>query len=97
MAKEASKCLFILFLSLFTICSSGTLVGFSCKARATATSSPTRTISFLKQNKVTLSQIRVFAADHKGWQRLFGTNSTTSGFVNLKINPFSPQYPASRK
>nr|XP_023914210.1 uncharacterized protein LOC112025757 [Quercus suber]POF08443.1 glucan endo-1,3-beta-glucosidase 1 [Quercus suber] len=65
MAKGASKCLFILFLSLFTICSSGTLVGFSCKARATATSSPTRTISFLKQNKVTLSQIRVFAADHK--------------------------------
>uniref|UniRef100_A0A2N9GF73 X8 domain-containing protein n=1 Tax=Fagus sylvatica TaxID=28930 RepID=A0A2N9GF73_FAGSY len=65
MAKGASKCLFLLFLSLLTICSSGTLVGFSCNARGTATSSPTRTISFLKLNKVTSSQIRVFVSDHK--------------------------------
>lgn len=48
-------------LSYFT----GTLVGFSCNARGTATSSPTRTISFLKLNKVTSSQIRVFVSDHK--------------------------------
>jgi hypothetical protein len=43
----------------------GTLVGFSYHAGSTATSSTARTLSFLKQNKVTPSQIRVFVADHR--------------------------------
>lgn len=82
MVKEASKCLFLLFLSLLTICSSGTLVGFSYRAESTETSTTARTLSFLKLNKVTPSQIRVFVADH----RVLSTLSNSGVTVDLYLS-----------
>ncbi|TQD91819.1 hypothetical protein C1H46_022661 [Malus baccata] len=83
MAIAASKCLFLFFLSLLSCCSSGTLVGFSYHASGnTTTSSPGRTISFLKQNKINLSQIRVFVED----PRVLSTLSKTGVAVDLYLN-----------
>ncbi|KAM1949784.1 hypothetical protein ACFX15_009800 [Malus domestica] len=83
MAIAASKCLFLFFLSLLSCCSSGTLVGFSYHASGnTTTSSPGRTISFLKQNKINLSQIRVFVED----PRVLSTLSKTRVAVDLYLN-----------
>ncbi|KAK7269468.1 hypothetical protein RIF29_22195 [Crotalaria pallida] len=55
MAKEASLCL--LFLSFLITSSAGALVGFS--------STSDETISFLKNSKVSPSQIRAFVTDHR--------------------------------
>ncbi|XP_050382943.1 flocculation protein FLO11-like [Argentina anserina] len=83
MAKSASKCLFLFFLSFLCRCSSGTLVGFSYHANGnTTTSSPSRTISFLKRNKIAPSQIRVFVEDH----RILRTVSNTGVAVDLYLN-----------
>ncbi|KAB5555924.1 hypothetical protein DKX38_006833 [Salix brachista] len=66
MAKVASRGLFLFFLSLLTVSSSGTFVGFSYNARGiTAASSLGRIVTFLELNKVSASHIRVFAADHR--------------------------------
>lgn len=46
-------------------CLAGTLVGFSYYAGGSTRTSLDGTISFLEQNKVSQSQIRVFVADHK--------------------------------
>ncbi|KAM1160112.1 hypothetical protein ACFX19_033768 [Malus domestica] len=83
MANAASKCLFLFFLSLLSCCSSGTLVGFSYHASGnTAVSSPGRTLSFLKQNKINPSQIRVFVED----PRALSTLSKTGVAVDLYLN-----------
>ncbi|KAF5463240.1 hypothetical protein F2P56_019170 [Juglans regia] len=81
MAEGASKC-FFLFLSLLTVCSSGTLVGFSDHARGTAASSPARTILFLEPNNVTPSHIQVFVADKK----VSNTLSDSGGSVDLYLS-----------
>ncbi|XP_004302334.1 PREDICTED: glucan endo-1,3-beta-glucosidase 3-like [Fragaria vesca subsp. vesca] len=83
MAKSASKCLFLFFLSFLCNSSSGTLVGFSYHANGnTTTSSPSRTISFLKRNKIAPSQIRVFVEDH----RILRTISNTGVAIDLYLN-----------
>ncbi|CAL9003152.1 unnamed protein product [Prunus brigantina] len=83
MANAASKCLFLFFMSLLSSCSSGTLVGFSYHASGnTTTSSPSRTISFLKQNKITPSQIRVFVEN----PRILSTLPNTDVAVDLYLN-----------
>ncbi|PQP96696.1 putative threonine-rich GPI-anchored glycoprotein [Prunus yedoensis var. nudiflora] len=83
MANAASKCLFLFFLSLLSSCSSGTLVGFSYHASGnTTTSSPSRTISFLKQNKIIPSQIQVFVED----PRILSTLPSTDVTVDLYLN-----------
>ncbi|KAI8023661.1 Glucan endo-1,3-beta-glucosidase 1 [Camellia lanceoleosa] len=79
MAEGASKYLFLCLLSVLTICSSGTLVGFSYDARK---QSSVDTISFMKLNKVYPSQIRVFVADHQVLHSL----SNTSVSVDLYLN-----------
>ncbi|KAE8010385.1 hypothetical protein FH972_006758 [Carpinus fangiana] len=85
MVGGASKCLFLLFLSLLTICCSGTLVGFSYHAGSTATSSTARTLSFLKQNKVTPSQIRVFVADHRALSTLSDSGATFDLYLSKSL------------
>ncbi|KAB2621697.1 glucan endo-1,3-beta-glucosidase 3-like [Pyrus ussuriensis x Pyrus communis] len=83
MANAASKCLFLFFLSLLFFCSSGTLVGFSYHASGnTAVSSPGRTLSFLKQNKINASQIRVSVED----PRVLSTLSKNGVAVDLYLN-----------
>ncbi|CAK9187970.1 unnamed protein product [Ilex paraguariensis] len=83
MARGASKCLFLFFLFILIVCSSGTLVGFFYDARkSNEILSPTETISFLKLNKVTPSQIKVLVADH----RVLDSLSNTSVFVDLYLN-----------
>ncbi|ONI04154.1 hypothetical protein PRUPE_6G305700 [Prunus persica] len=83
MANAASTCLFLFFMSLLSSCSSGTLVGFSYHASGnTTTSSPSRTISFLKQNKIIPSQIRVFVED----PRILSTLPNTDVAVDLYLN-----------
>ncbi|KAL9341376.1 hypothetical protein Peur_064701 [Populus x canadensis] len=83
MAGVASKCLFLFFLSLLTISSSGTLVGFSYNARGiTAASSLSRTVSFLELNKVFASHLRVFASDH----RVLGALSNFNVSVDLYLD-----------
>ncbi|KAG2694521.1 hypothetical protein I3760_08G149200 [Carya illinoinensis] len=82
MAEGASKC-FFLFLFLFTVCSSGTLVGFSDHARGTASSSPARTISFVKLKNVTPSHIQVFVKDKK---KVSNTLSDSGGSVDLYLS-----------
>ncbi|KAJ6414192.1 hypothetical protein OIU84_006923 [Salix udensis] len=63
---EEHRGLFLFFLSLLTVSSSGTFVGFSYNARGiTAASSLGRIVTFLELNKVSASHIRVFAADHR--------------------------------
>ncbi|OVA16663.1 Glycoside hydrolase [Macleaya cordata] len=87
MAKGFIKFLFyffFFFISCLTVCSSGTLVGFSFDARRNSKSStPAATISFLKKNKVSTSQIRVFVADHKNLITLSNTRIP----VDLYLNP----------
>uniref|UniRef100_A0A5B7BTY9 Putative glucan endo-1,3-beta-glucosidase 12 n=1 Tax=Davidia involucrata TaxID=16924 RepID=A0A5B7BTY9_DAVIN len=83
MATGASKYLLLSLLSVLTICSSGTQVGFSYDARKNnAILSSIETISFLKLNKVSPSQIRVFVADHRVLK--FLSNSSVS--VDLYLN-----------
>ncbi|RVW28866.1 hypothetical protein CK203_094886 [Vitis vinifera] len=84
MAGEASKCLlFLLLLSVLAFYSSATLVGFSYDARRSrGASSATKTVSFLKQNKVSASQIRVFVADHKVLNSLFNTGVSVDLYLN---------------
>ncbi|KAG2695931.1 hypothetical protein I3760_07G034300 [Carya illinoinensis] len=86
MAKGSSKCLFLLLLSVLTISSAGTLVGFSYHARDAATSSPARTISFLKVNMDTSAHIRVFVADH----RVLSTLSDSAASVDLYMSKSLP-------
>ncbi|KAG7969530.1 hypothetical protein I3843_07G034700 [Carya illinoinensis] len=86
MAKGSSKCLFLLLLSVLTISSAGTLVGFSYHARDAATSSPARTISFLKVNMDTSAHIRVFVADH----RVLSTLSDSAASVDLYLSKSLP-------
>lgn len=55
----------------FFVLISGTLVGFSYDARRNrATSSPIETISFLRENNISPSQIRVFVGDHRAFDSL---------------------------
>ncbi|KAA8545304.1 hypothetical protein F0562_020088 [Nyssa sinensis] len=83
MATGASEYLLFSLLSLLTICSSGILVGFSYDARKNnAILSSNETISFLKLNKVSPSQIRVFVAD----QRDLNLLSNDSVSVDLYLN-----------
>ncbi|KAJ6359573.1 hypothetical protein OIU77_003724 [Salix suchowensis] len=83
MAQAASNCLFLFFLSLLAVSSSGTLVGFSYNAREiTAASSLIRTVSFLEQNKVSASHLRVFASDH----RVLSTLSNCNVSVDLYLD-----------
>ncbi|KAJ6434635.1 hypothetical protein OIU84_018196 [Salix udensis] len=83
MAEPASNCLFLFFLSLLAVSSSGTLVGFSYNAREiTAASSLSRTVSFLEQNKVSASHLRVFASDH----RVLSTLSNFNVSVDLYLD-----------
>lgn len=81
MARVVAKCIFF-FLSL-TVCCSGTLVGFSYDAKKNSgTSSSIETISFLKKNKVSPSQIRVSVAD----SRILNSLSHTGIAVDLYVN-----------
>ncbi|KAJ7973215.1 Glucan endo-1,3-beta-glucosidase 1 [Quillaja saponaria] len=62
----------------------GTLVGFSYNGRghSTATSTTARTVSFLKQNKVTPSHIRLFVSDF----RILNTLSNSGISVDFYLN-----------
>ncbi|KAF8401226.1 hypothetical protein HHK36_012155 [Tetracentron sinense] len=60
----------------------GTLVGFCYDVRRNSATSPFETISFLKKNRVSPSQIRVFVADH----RVLGQLSNTGVPVHLYLN-----------
>ncbi|KAA8536694.1 hypothetical protein F0562_029172 [Nyssa sinensis] len=83
MATGASKYLLLFLFSVLTICSSGTLVGFSYYARKNnPVSSSIETISLLKLNKVSPSHIRVFVADH----RVLNCLSNSSVSVDLYLN-----------
>ncbi|PON69586.1 Glycoside hydrolase [Parasponia andersonii] len=83
MAKGASHRLFLLFVSLLISYSSGTEVGFSHRAgRTTRQSSLDETISFLKENNVSPSEIRVVVTDHK----LLTTLSNTGASVDLYLS-----------
>ncbi|KAJ9186044.1 hypothetical protein P3X46_005599 [Hevea brasiliensis] len=83
MAEAASKYLFLFFFSLLALCSSGTQMGFSYNARGIiAASSLSRTLSFLKLNKVSGSLIRVFVADH----RVLSTLSNSGVSVDFSLN-----------
>ncbi|XP_059652201.1 uncharacterized protein LOC132299530 [Cornus florida] len=94
MAKGISKYLFLSCLfSILTVYSAGTLVGFSYDARKSNTiSSSIETISFLKLNKVSPSQIRVFVADHSALDSLSNTSVSVDLYLsethieNLKIH-----------
>ncbi|KAK7303761.1 hypothetical protein RJT34_14675 [Clitoria ternatea] len=82
MTKEAS--LFLLFLSLLIISSSGTLVGFSYRERGgdTLTSTSAKTISFLQQSKVSPSQIRILVTDHRILSSLTNSNVPIDFYLN---------------
>ncbi|OVA13532.1 Glycoside hydrolase [Macleaya cordata] len=85
--KMVSKLFFLLFffpLSTVTVlCSSGALVGFSYDARRKdAASSLIETISFLKKNKVSSSQIRVFVGDHSVLNSLINTELPVHLYLN---------------
>ncbi|XP_077218843.1 glucan endo-1,3-beta-glucosidase 3-like [Tasmannia lanceolata] len=83
MAKRVAKSLLPFFLSLLTVCCSGTLVGFSYDARRNSeTSSPIETVSLLKKNKVSPSQIKVFVADHRVLNSLYNTGISVDLYVN---------------
>ncbi|KDP23341.1 hypothetical protein JCGZ_23174 [Jatropha curcas] len=83
MAQLASKCVFLLFLSLLTLCSSGTLVGFSYNARGSIVSSSiSRKLSSLELNKVTQSDIRVFVEE----DRVLSTLSNSNISVDLYLS-----------
>jgi hypothetical protein len=60
-------------------------VGFSYHAGSTATSSTARTLSFLKQNKVTPSQIRVFVADHRALSTLSDSGVTVDLYLSKSL------------
>ncbi|KAF6154949.1 hypothetical protein GIB67_018386 [Kingdonia uniflora] len=74
----------LFFLSLLTTCSSGTLVGFSYDARRhREISSTIETLSFLKQNQVSPSQIRVFVTDHhKGLGKVYEEGVSVDLYLN---------------
>ncbi|KAL9392916.1 hypothetical protein Peur_012201 [Populus x canadensis] len=83
MAKVASKGLFLFFLSLLTLSSSGTFVGFSYNARGiTSAASLGRIVSFLELNKVSASHIRVFAADHRVLSTLSNFNVSADLYLD---------------
>ncbi|XP_021620012.1 glucan endo-1,3-beta-glucosidase 12 isoform X1 [Manihot esculenta] len=83
MAEVASNCLFLFFLQLLTLCASGTQLGFSYNARGSIpASSLSRTLSFLEQNNVSGSHIRVLIADH----RVLRTLSNSGVSVDLYLN-----------
>ncbi|XP_027936949.1 probable glucan endo-1,3-beta-glucosidase A6 [Vigna unguiculata] len=79
MAKEASLCL--LFLFFLIISCSGSLVGFSYRERGD-TSTSAKTISFLRQKNVSMSQIRIFVTDH----RILSTLSNSIVPTDLYLN-----------
>ncbi|GMP39804.1 hypothetical protein CsSME_00010496 [Camellia sinensis var. sinensis] len=80
MAQGASNYLFLCLLFVFTVCSSGTVVGFFYDAKKlNAISSPTETVSY---PKVYPSQVRVFIADHRALNSL----SNTGVLVDLYLN-----------
>ncbi|RDY12122.1 Glucan endo-1,3-beta-glucosidase 1 [Mucuna pruriens] len=95
MAKEVSLCL--LFLSFLIISSSGSLVGFSYRERG-ETSTSARTISFLHQNKVPSSQIRIFVTDHRILNTLGNSNVPTDVYLNKsEVENFITSKPSALK
>ncbi|RWR95169.1 Glycoside hydrolase [Cinnamomum micranthum f. kanehirae] len=93
MARGVACSVFI-FLSILTICCSGTLVGFSYDARRnSATSSPIKTISFLRENNVSPSQIRVFVGDNRVFDSLSKIGSPVDIYMDgTKVeNPRKPK------
>ncbi|XP_020202596.1 mucin-5AC [Cajanus cajan] len=95
MAKEASLCL--LFLSFLIISCSGSLVGFSYRERGD-TSTSARTISFLQQNNVSSSQIRIFVTDHRILSTLSNSNVPTDLYLNKsEVENFITSKPSSLK
>ncbi|KAJ9180379.1 hypothetical protein P3X46_008633 [Hevea brasiliensis] len=86
MAELASNYLFLFFLSLLTLCASGTQVGFSYNARGSiAASSLGRTLSFLELNKVSVPHIRVFIADHRVLSALSDSGVSVDLFLNQSL------------
>ncbi|KAI4301664.1 hypothetical protein L6164_034917 [Bauhinia variegata] len=84
MAKEAPLRLF--FFSLLVFCSSGTLLGFSYRERGeTATPALAETISFLEQNKVSPSQIRIFVTDHRVLSTLKNSEVSIDFYLNKSL------------
>ncbi|WVY97638.1 hypothetical protein V8G54_029789 [Vigna mungo] len=79
MAKEASLCL--LFLFFLIISCSGSLVGFSYRERGD-TSTSAKTISFLQQKNVSMSQIRIFVTDHRILSSLSNSIVPTDLYLN---------------
>ncbi|KAJ8752278.1 hypothetical protein K2173_003914 [Erythroxylum novogranatense] len=74
MAKPSTISLFLFFLSLFTVCTSGTLVGFFYDAGGdTSASSLGRRLSFLKINKALPG---VVIADHRVLNRFLRSGSS---------------------
>ncbi|XP_062081737.1 uncharacterized protein LOC133788320 [Humulus lupulus] len=81
--RRVSNSLVLLFLSLLISCCSGIHVGFSHHAGGTIRpSSLDETISFLKENNVSPSLIRVFVSDHK----LLSTFSNTGVSIDLYLS-----------
>ncbi|KAK3025044.1 hypothetical protein RJ639_043322, partial [Escallonia herrerae] len=85
MAAGASMCLSLSLLSIYIVCSSGTLVGFFYDARrSNAISSAAETVSFLRVSKVPPSQIRVLATDHRVLDSFWVSN--TDVHIDLYLN-----------
>lgn len=83
MARRPSLCLILGLLPLLTVCCSGTLVGFSYDARGISdSSSVTKTVLFLKRNKVSPIKIRVFGVDHSVLSSLSNTGVSVDLFLN---------------
>ncbi|GAV62731.1 X8 domain-containing protein [Cephalotus follicularis] len=86
MAIGASKLFFFFLLPLLSVCSSGTLVGFSYDARGTTSSSSTgRAVSFFKLNKAFPSQIRVLVADDQVLSALFNSGVSVDFYLNQSL------------
>ncbi|RZC48779.1 hypothetical protein C5167_017205 [Papaver somniferum] len=80
-------CFLLFFISCCLVSSSGTLVGFSIDARRNSKSAlpAATTLSFLKQNKVSPSQIRVFVAEPKNFNALLNTRIPIDLYINLSV------------
>ncbi|PIA60763.1 hypothetical protein AQUCO_00300345v1 [Aquilegia coerulea] len=75
-----------IFIAFLTVCSSGTEVGFSYDARnIKAISSPLETISFLKKNNVSPSQVKVLLSTLTD-TRVLDTLSSSGVLVDLFFN-----------
>ncbi|GAB4835607.1 hypothetical protein Ancab_000515 [Ancistrocladus abbreviatus] len=83
MAKGTFNCLLLVLLSFLSISASGTPVGFSYDARNdSAAASTVKAMSFLRLNKVSPPQIRVFVSEQNALHNLFNTGVSVEIYLN---------------